>query len=317
VPLNKTGRSEQSFSSVHTVEEMQVLTVFILFITTLLSVTMTQQKKKVLIITQEMEPYTALSEISQIVYRLPLYLNTNNCELRILMPRFGTINERRHRLHEVVRLSGMNIIVNDDDYPLIIKVASMPNSRIQVYFLDNDEFFKRKSVFDDADGKPFEDNADRAVFFSKGAIETVRKFGWPPDIIHCHGWMTSMVPFYLRTSYKNDPLFQSSKIVYSLYDTLQQTFTYDDFAAKASINNLEEDDLLDFKSDIEADLHKGAILHADGIIKSGVVSATIENQIAKLDVPVLESPEITEGQDLKEVLQTYLEFYQNLEPVEA
>ena len=175
-------------------------------------------KKKILLITQEMEPYTGLSEIAELAYRLPLFLNDNKCEVRILMPRFGTINERRHRLHEVVRLSGMNIIVNDDDYPLIIKVASLPSSRIQVYFLDNDEFFKRKSVFEDSEGQDFEDNIDRAVFFCKGAIETVRKFGWAPDIIHCHGWMTSLIPLYLRTAYKNDPIFQSSKIVSNKFE---------------------------------------------------------------------------------------------------
>jgi len=136
-------------------------------------------------------------------------------EIRILMPRYGTINERRHRLHEVVRLSGMNIIVEDDDYPLILKVASLPGARMQVYFLDNEEFFKRKSVFEDAKGKPFEDNADRMVFFCKGVIETVKKFGWAPDIIHCHGWMTSLVPLYLKTAYKTEPInMQMGKILH-------------------------------------------------------------------------------------------------------
>ena len=120
-------------------------------------------------------------------------------EVRVLMPKYGSINERRHRLHEVVRLSGMNIIVDDDDYPLIIKVASLPGARLQVYFLDNEEFYKRKFVFDDENEKPFEDNQERMVFFCKGVVETVKKFGWPPDIIHCHGWMTSLVPFFLRT----------------------------------------------------------------------------------------------------------------------
>ena len=139
-------------------------------------------KKKVLIVTQEMKPYTALSEISEIARKLPQYVQENGMEIRILMPRFGTINERRHRLHEVVRLSGMNIIVNDDDYPLIIKVASVQGARMQVYFLDNEDFFKRKSVFEDSEGKPCEDNPDRMIFFCKGVLETVKKFGWPPDI---------------------------------------------------------------------------------------------------------------------------------------
>ena len=260
-----------------------------------------------------MEPYTALSEISQIAQRLPLYLNSNQCELRILMPRFGTINERRHRLHEVVRLSGMNIIVNDDDYPLIIKVASLPNSRIQVYFLDNDEFFKRKSVFEDSEGKPFDDNVDRAVFFCKGAIETVRKFGWSPDIMHVHGWMTSLIPFYIRTAYKHDPLFQTSKIVYSLYDTMAQTVPFDEFAAKASINNLEEHDLLDFQTGDMANMHKGGIIHADAVIKVGTVPDEVQEMLDKSERPILESPEMPENGDTSEIVKSYLEFFNTLE----
>jgi starch synthase len=261
-------------------------------------------KKKVLIIAQEMEPYTALSEIAQIANLLPLFLNDNQCEIRILMPRFGTINERRHRLHEVVRLSGMNIIVNDDDYPLIIKVASLPGSRIQVYFLDNDEFFKRKSVFEDAEGKSFDDNADRSVFFCKGAIETVRKFGWAPDIIHCQGWMTALIPLYLRTAYKNDPLFSMSKVIYSLYD---QTFDYNEFAAKASINNLEADDLIAYQSENEVNVHKGAIAFADAIIKVGEVSEVIEKALSESDKPILDAPEATGFG------KAYFEFYNSLE----
>lgn len=269
-------------------------------------------KKKILLISQEMEPYTGLSEIAELAYRLPLFLNDHKCEIRILMPRFGTINERRHRLHEVVRLSGMNIIVNDDDYPLIIKVASLPNSRIQVYFLDNDEFFKRKSVFEDSEGKSFEDNIDRAVFFCKGAIETVRKFGWAPDIIHCHGWMTSLIPLYIRTAYKNDPIFQSSKIVYSLYDTLQQQFAFDEFAPKASINNLEAEDLLDFKTDEVADLHKGAIIYADAVIRgSETMNGQTEAALVLSEKPVLDYTNVETG------LAPILEFYNSLEVAEV
>lgn len=268
-------------------------------------------KKKILLISQEMEPYTGLSEIAELAYRLPLFLNDNKCEIRILMPRFGTINERRHRLHEVVRLSGMNIIVNDDDYPLIIKVASLPNSRIQVYFLDNDEFFKRKSVFEDSEGQSFDDNIDRAVFFCKGAIETVRKFGWAPDIIHCHGWMTSLIPLYIRTAYKNDPIFQSSKIIYSLYDTLQQEFTFDEFAPKASINNLEEEDLLDYRTDDLADLHKGAIIYSDAVIRgSETMSESVEAALVLSEKPVLDYMNVETG------LPPIFEFYNSLEVAE-
>ncbi len=268
-------------------------------------------KKKILLISQEMEPYTGLSEIAELAYRLPLFLNDNKCEIRILMPRFGTINERRHRLHEVVRLSGMNIIVNDDDYPLIIKVASLPNSRIQVYFLDNDEFFKRKSVFEDSEGQAFDDNIDRAVFFCKGAIETVRKFGWAPDIIHCHGWMTSLIPLYIRTAYKNDPIFQSSKIIYSLYDTLQQEFTFEEFGPKATINNLEEEDMLDYRTEDLADLHKGAIIYSDAVIRgSETMNEAVEAQLLLSEKPVLDYMNAETG------LPPIFEFYNSLEVAE-
>ena len=180
-------------------------------------------KKRVLFLTQEMSPYTDLTEISEILKKLPLYTQDNGMEIRVLMPRFGSINERRHRLHEVVRLSGMNIIINDDDYPLISKVASLPRARLQVYFLDNEEVFKRKFMFEDQAEKLYDDNQDRMVFFCKGAVETVRKFGWAPDIVHCHGWMTSFVPFYLRTAYKDDPLFKKSKLITSLYNEILES----------------------------------------------------------------------------------------------
>ena len=147
---------------------------------------MIMSKKRVLFITQEMNPYTALGEISDFVRKLPQKTVEKGFEIRVLMPKFCSINERRHRLHEVVRLSGMNIIVDDEDYPLIIKVASLPGARLQVYFLDNEEFFKRKFIFHDKNEKIYEDNEDRMVFFCKGALETVKKFGWAPDIIHCH-----------------------------------------------------------------------------------------------------------------------------------
>jgi starch synthase len=226
-------------------------------------------KKKVLLVTQEMEPYTALSEIAQLANQLPLFLKNQQCEIRILMPRFGTINERRHRLHEVVRLSGMNIIVNDEDFPLLIKVTSLLESRIQVYFLDNDEFFKRRSVFEDDEGKPFDDNLDRAVFFCKSVMEIVKKFGWGPDIIHCHGWMTALLPVYIRVAYKTEPLFQPAKIIYSMYDTINQSFTIDEFNQKASINNLVPADFSPFHAadGKHVDIHRGAAFFADGVIK--------------------------------------------------
>lgn len=261
-----------------------------------------------LIVTQEMEPYTIAKDISTTVRALAPHLQKNQMEIRVLMPRYGTINERRHRLHEVVRLSGMNIIVDDNDFPLIIKVASLPDKgvRMQVYFLDNEDFFKRKFVHHDKDGKPFEDNADRTAFFCKGVIETVKKFGWPPDIIHCHGWMTSLIPFYLRTAYTTEPLFKDSKIVYSLYQGEAEDHIDPEFALKASINALAEEDLAPYMHDGKPDLHAGAIQFADAVIKGSVeVNERNAALLASAEIPVLD----VQGE---EAPAASVEFYKSL-----
>ncbi|PHI18285.1 starch synthase [Lewinellaceae bacterium SD302] len=265
-------------------------------------------KTKVLIVTQEMDPYTTLSEISSTVRQLAPYLHSNQMEVRVLMPRYGTINERRHRLHEVVRLSGMNIIVDDDDYPLIIKVASLPGPvRMQVYFLDNEDFFKRKQIFEDGKGKPFADNADRAVFFSKGVIETVKKFGWPPDVIHAHGWMTSLIPFYLKTAYKNEPLFQNSKVVYSVYEGKHENELSETFIKKASINNLSEEDLSAYlNEDGKLDVHRGAVAYVDAVVKGQAeLSEGINTVLAAMDKPIMD----VQGDETPKAAK---EFYQSL-----
>lgn len=263
-------------------------------------------KKKVLIVTQEMDPYTAVSEMSDVTRQLAQYIQENEMEIRVLMPRFGTINERRHRLHEVVRLSGMNIIVDDDDFPLIIKVASLPEARMQVYFLDNDDFFRRKGMFEDEGGKPYEDNADRLVFFCKGVIETVKKFGWSPDIVHCHGWMTSLIPLYLKTAYKADPLFQHAKIVYSMYADSMDSLITDNFLAKATINNLTTDDLNAYQNGTGVTLNKGAIAFSDAVILgSDQLSESLPKAGIDADKPVLDY--------LKDdFLAAYVDFYQSL-----
>jgi len=230
-------------------------------------------------------------------------------EIRVLMPRFGTINERRHRLHEVVRLSGMNIIVNDDDYPLIIKVASLPEARMQVYFLDNEDFFKRKQVFTDKDDKPFEDNADRMVFFCKGVIETVKKFGWGPDIVHCHGWMTSLIPLYLKTAYKNEPLFQQAKVVYSMYgNSMEDNFDHG-FLDKASINNLKQDDLKAYQENDAFNLVRGAATFSDALIQdTSELSEKERAAIEGIDKPVLPF----QDREAENFLSAYMDFYQEL-----
>lgn len=263
-------------------------------------------KKRVLYITQEMDPFLDMEGIGTLIQKLPSFAQENGMEIRILMPRFGTINERRHRLHEVVRLSGMNIIIDDDDYALIIKVASLPGSRIQVYFLDNDEFFKRKYVFEDESGKPFEDNQDRMIFFCKGALETVKKFGWPPDVIHCHGWMTSLIPFYLKTVYKNDPVFKQSKVIFSLYDKSQESTFTDSFFKKAAINNLKMDQLSAFKNGTGITLQKGAIQFADGIIQGAKeLPEPLLQAVEASKIPFIQTAE-------ENFLPDYIDFYKTI-----
>jgi starch synthase len=172
---------------------------------------------KILFVSSEVIPYLPENEISFISYEAPRMVNSHGGQIRIFMPRFGNINERRHQLHEVIRLSGLNLVVNDVDMPLIIKVSSIPKDRIQVYFIDNEEYFKRKATFSDEEGNFFSDNDERAIFFAKGVVETVKKLNWSPDIIHVHGWMSSLVPLYLQNYYADEPLFSQSKIITSVY----------------------------------------------------------------------------------------------------
>jgi len=250
-------------------------------------------KKRVLFITQEMKPYTTLSEISELVRKLPQYTQEKGYEIRVLMPRFGTINERRHRLHEVVRLSGMNIIVDDEDYPLIIKVASLPGARIQVYFLDNEEFFKRKFIFEDEEGKPFEDNQDRAVFFCKGVMETVKKFGWAPDIIHCNGPMTSLIPLFQKKVYHNDPIFEDATVVYSVYNNdLESTFDKR-FLEIAAINDLEEEDIAPYAEGESIKLNLGGIHYADALmIGSNELPSDVTDKVKSFGKEILTYKEV-------------------------
>lgn len=270
------------------------------------------EKKRLLLITQEMEPYTEGTEVSAAVAKLPKYLQDNGYELRILMPRYGVVNERRHRLHEVVRLSGMNIIVDDDDYPLIIKVASLPGSRLQVYFLDNEDFFKRKMVFEDENSQPFEDNPDRAAFFCKGAIETVKKFGWAPDIVLCEGWMTSLIPLYLRTAYKTEPIFANSHIVYGAFDTPREREGGERFFEKAAINNLSKKDLAAFQDGEGISMHKGAAAFSDAIV---IGSETMDTSVDYLSVA--QDKPVLSWKSEEEMLPAYLEFFRTLTEAEV
>ncbi len=185
--------------------------------------------KKVLFINQETVPYVRETPLAQLGRDLPERIQESGYEIRTFMPKWGLINERRGQLHEVIRLSGLNIVVNDNDHPLLIKVASLPVSRVQVYFIDNDEFFRRRQMTKDEEGREFEDNGERAVFFARGVIETVKKLRWVPDVIVCQGWMTALVPLYIRTVYADEPCFTDAKVITSLFSggfsgTLEKEF---------------------------------------------------------------------------------------------
>ena len=240
---------------------------------------MAENVKRVLFVNSEMCPYLPESPIANIARQLPQSIQERKKEIRSFMPRYGFINERKNQLHEVIRLSGMNIIISDIDHPLIIKVASISAARIQVYFIDNEDFFRRKFMFEDADGNFFADNDERAIFFARGVLETVKKLRWTPDIIHCHGWISHLVPAYLKKSYKDDPIFSSSKIVLSLYgDTPEQSFSAD-FASKAVFGGLDKAGLQHLAKGADGiSLAKTAIQYADGIIAG---SADIRQEVLR------------------------------------
>ena len=173
--------------------------------------------KKILFISSEVIPYMPQTEIATMTYALPKMVNEHGGQTRIFIPKYGIINERRHQLHEVIRLSGINLIIDDMDMPLILKVASIPKERMQVYFIDSEDYFKNRLVKFDKNNKLYKDNDERSIFFAKGVIETIKKLNWAPDLIHVHGWIASLLPLYLKNFYKDDPMFESTKVIVSLY----------------------------------------------------------------------------------------------------
>jgi starch synthase len=223
-------------------------------------------KKRILFIASEMSPYLELTAFADMVNKLAVKCHDTNMEVRCIMPRFGTINERRHRLHEVVRLSGINVSIDGDDYPLMIKVASLPTARLQVYFLDNDDYFKRKTVFFDENEKWFDDNGLRTVLFCKGALETVKKFGWPPDVIHCSGWMSGLIPLFIKNAYKKEAVFSNTKIVYTIGETTFKEKLGTDFLQLATINDYITKKELDIFKDVNnTAMFKAGATFADAI----------------------------------------------------
>ena len=265
------------------------------------------EKTKVLFVHQEITPYLEESPMSLIGRNLPEGIQLKGKEIRIFMPRFGNVNERRNQLHEVIRLSGMNLIINDTDHPLIIKVASIQKARMQIYFIDNDDFFtKRKSTIADKNGVFFEDNDDRTVFFSRGVIETIRKLNWPPDIIHCHGWMSSLIPIYIKKAFKDNPLFSETKIVYSLYDEDFSESFRAGYDKKMKLPGIAPKDVKHLKEADYVNIMKTAIDFSDAVIYgSEKINPELVEYVNSTKKPVLEyqSPE--------NYVDAYNDFYDN------
>ncbi len=260
--------------------------------------------KKILFVSSELVPYLPENEVSLMSYETPRMVNSNKGQIRIFMPRYGNINERRHQLHEVIRLSGMNLVINDMDMPLIIKVASIPKERIQVYFIDNEEYFKRKATFTDENGVMFPDNDERAIFFAKGVVETVKKLNWSPDIIHVHGWMASLVPLYLKNYYADEPLFADSKIVTSVYSRGFEGQLDLNLKKKVIFDGIPEENVGHLDEPTYNNLLKVAVDFSDAIILAAEdVTEDLGSYISNLKKPLL--PYVS----LQEFEEAYANFY--------
>ena len=251
---------------------------------------------KVLFITQEITPYVSESEMSLVGRNLPQAIQEKGREIRTFMPKWGNINERRDQLHEVIRLSGMNLIIDDTDHPLIIKVASIQSARMQVYFIDNDDYFQNRLQVVDENGVEYEDNDARAIFYARGVLETVKKLRWCPDVIHCHGWMTALAPLYIKKAYKDEPSFRDAKVVFSLYDNDFKEPFHPDFASKLLLKGISKKDVADLKEPVDyTALCKLAVDYSDGVIQqSEHVNEEVIAYARQIGKPVLgyQSPEI-------------------------
>jgi starch synthase len=262
--------------------------------------------KRILYVSSEVIPYLPETEISSMSFEAPRLVNNNGGQIRIFMPRYGNINERRHQLHEVIRLSGMNLVINDLDMPLIIKVASIPKERMQVYFIDNEDYFKRKATYADEDGNFFDDNDERAIFFAKGVIETVKKLNWSPDIIHVHGWLASFLPLYLKTYYSNEPLFENSKVITSVYNQGFETTMNDTLIDKIKFDGIAHEIVEHLETPDYFNVMKAAMDHSDAIIVgSNDLSSDFQSYLKNLEIPVLKY------HNKEEFSQAYLDFYQS------
>jgi starch synthase len=265
------------------------------------------ESRKVLFISQEIAPYLGETKLSKIGRFLPQGIQERGKEIRTFMPRYGCINERRNQLHEVIRLSGMNLIIDDTDHPLIIKVASIQSARMQVYFIDNDDYFQRKYTTHDKSKKFYKDNDERCVFFCRGVLETVKKLRWAPDIVHCHGWMSALVPVYLRSIYNDDPLFHNYKIIYSVYNNDFATPFRTTFADKLRFDGIDGENLRMIKTPDFVNVSKLAIKYSDGII---IGSEDINEELNKY-INTLNKPVLT-FKDETEYIDAYNDFYDKI-----
>lgn len=260
--------------------------------------------KKILFINQEITPYVSDSDLSLMGKKLPQSMLEKGHEIRTFMPKWGNINERRGQLHEVIRLSGMNLIINDTDHPLIIKVASIQSTRIQVYFIDNDDYFSKRLMAFDETGEDYEDNGERAIFFARGVLETVKKLRWTPDIIHCQGWMSGVIPFFVKTAYKEEPSFANVKVVTSLFtNDLKKDFG-DNFKTCLEFRDITSDMLNSYNDRFDFDeLNKLAIDYSDGIIEaSNNINTNLIDYTNTKNIPLLKYP----GEDFAD---SYNQFY--------
>jgi len=265
------------------------------------------EKTRVLFVAQEILPYLEESHMSNIGRFLPQGIQERGKEIRTFMPRYGSINERRNQLHEVIRLSGMNLIIDDTDHPLIIKVASIQQARMQIYFIDNEDYFQRKFTLTDKNGKEFADNDERSIFFARGVLETVKKLGWGPDIVHCHGWFTSLLPVYLKKAYAVNPLFADAKMVLSIYDDDYNAAMSEKLAEKMVIEGITNDDLAHYKTPDYVSLIKAAIGYSDAIIiGSEKINPEIEKHLKTIKKPILEY------QDNENYIDAYSTFYDEI-----
>ncbi len=263
------------------------------------------RKKRVLYVSQEIIPYTGETTMGEVASSLPQKTQENGKDIRMFLPKFGSINERKHQLHEVIRLSGMNLIIDDFDHQLIIKVASIQKLRLQVYFIDNDEYFPRRQMFHEEDGSFMKNNDERMIFYCKGVIETVRKLGWKPDVIHCQGWFTSLVPMYIKKLYAGNPLFEDVKIIYSVFDNSFDGVLSDTLPEKLLFENLEESDVAPLKASNITNLHKFAIDHSDAVVQASAdMDKEVLEYIKSSEKPFMEYP------GAEDYIDAYQDFYE-------